>query len=644
MKTKILLGAGLGVCALSWAAKDPVIMTVNGVDVPKSEFEYLYHKNSQQQLSPQPISEYLEMFKNYRLKVADALAEGLDTTASFRQEMAQYRSELATPYLTDSTYLRSLVRAAYDRSKEEVEASHIMRFKSRDENVNARQIQILDSLRAVLAGGGDFAELAEQYSMDRGSNGNGGSMGYIIAGRLPYAFEEAAYTLAPGQISEIVESPVAYHILKGGKHRPARGMVRVSHIMKMVPNTAGPLEEENAKNTIDSIYTVLLKDQNLFERLAIENSDDPGSARQGGLLPWFGAGQMVAEFDSVSFALPVGGMSAPFRTRFGWHIVYKSDEKGIPSYEEMEASELQKLNNPQDERHNMIMRHQTALLEKRHKGTLDHRAIDKIKLKLVVNGLDSTFYADYKSPSERGMIIGSIGKTPLTAGELVDNLFGAIQPNPASAGKIFDRNVELFYNKRLVEAEQDRLEAEVPEYRNLFHEYENGSLLYEVSVKKVWDRASKDEEGLKNYFETHRDDYKWIEPKAKGILVQAKNDSVAEAVARRYAELNSSTVLLTLRKEFKGDITAERILAQKGQNPMVDNLMFGMPEVKPSNSAFEVYFMLDGKVLDNPESVADVRGQVTGDYQEMLEKEWIRELREKYPVSVDEKVLRKIKK
>ena len=109
MKTKFLLGAGLGVCALAWAAKDPVIMTVNGVDVPKSEFEYLYHKNSQQQLAPQPIDEYVDMFVNYRLKVADACEAGIDTTAAFRQEMAQYRHDLAAPYMADSVFLNNLV-------------------------------------------------------------------------------------------------------------------------------------------------------------------------------------------------------------------------------------------------------------------------------------------------------------------------------------------------------------------------------------------------------------------------------------------------------------------------------------------------------------------------------------------------------
>ena len=119
MKKIVLAGIGMGAMALAFAAKDPVIMTVNGVDVPKSEFEYLYNKNSQQQINPQSLDDYVEMFKLYKMKVADARAEGLDTLASFRKESEQYRHELAEPLLADSAFLNSLVDKAYERSKEE---------------------------------------------------------------------------------------------------------------------------------------------------------------------------------------------------------------------------------------------------------------------------------------------------------------------------------------------------------------------------------------------------------------------------------------------------------------------------------------------------------------------------------------------
>ena len=177
MKKTVMAGIGLGAAALMFAAKDPVIMTVNGVDVPKSEFEYLYHKNSQQQINPQNLDEYVEMFKLYKMKVDDAKAEGIDTLSSFIKETEQYRHDLAAPYLADSVYLNKLVDEAFERSKEEVEARHIMLFKSRDLSENPAIRVRIDSIYGVLKAGGNFEDLAERLSQDRNSAARGGRMG-----------------------------------------------------------------------------------------------------------------------------------------------------------------------------------------------------------------------------------------------------------------------------------------------------------------------------------------------------------------------------------------------------------------------------------------------------------------------------------
>ncbi len=127
------------------------------------------------------------------------------------------------------------------------------------------------------------------------------------------------------------------------------------------------------------------------------------------------------------------------------------------------------------------------------------------------------------------------------------------------------------------------------------------------------------------------------------MLVQAKNDSIAQDIVRRYAELPADEAVATLKKEYKGEATIDRILVAQGQNPMVDNLMFGAGEVNSPNANYSVCFMIDGRIIDAPEDVNDVRGQVTSDYQEALETEWISNLRAKYPVVINQKVLKKVK-
>ncbi len=642
MKTTLLLGAGLGICALAWAAKDPVIMTVNGVDVPKSEFEYLYHKNSQQQLAPQPLEDYVEMFVNYRLKVADAMAAGIDTTAAFRQEMDQYRHDLAAPYMTDSVYLDKLVAEAYGRSREEVPTSHIMIFKAPSAEANATAVAKLDSIRNVVMAGGDFAEMARLYSQDRGSNSRGGSLGYITAGRYPYTFELTAYSIKPGEVSEVIESPVAYHIVKTGDHRPARGTVRASHILIM-DQKGTPEESAARKARIDSIYEVLKASPSKFEDMAMRYSDDKGSARQGGLLQWFGSGMMVQEFDSVAFALPVGQISEPFRTQFGWHIINKIDRKDPPSLDEMRAQEIARIMNPQDERCALVKKNQTAQLAKKHNARLNDALVGKLNSYVASNGVDSLFYVTFSTPEYVSQEIMKVGKQPVMLQAFLSSMHGGLQPNPVIGAKYLDNAISNFENSTLVEAEEAWLEANEADYRNLLHEYTNGSLLYEASVRNVWDKASKDIKGLEEYFERNRSNYKWDVPHAKGILVQAKNDSVAADVARRYAALPKDEALATLKKEYKGEASIDRVLVQRGQNPMVDALMFGVGEATSPNANFSTCLMIDGRVIDAPEEVSDVRGLVTGDYQEELEQVWISDLRSRYPVEINRKVLKKVK-
>lgn len=640
---KKTVAAGLGACAiaLAFAAKDPVIMKVNGVDVPKSEFEYLYNKNSQQQIATQTLDEYVEMFKLYKMKVADARAEGIDTMASFIKETNQYRRDLAAPYLTDSIFLNKLVNEAHDRALEEVEAYHIMLFKTRDLAQNAVLRQRADSLQALLVNGADFADLADRYSQDRGSKSRGGRMGWIVANNYPVAFEVEAYRLPEGKISEVVESPVGYHILKGGKHRPARGKVQAAHILKLTQDkdSAG---QAKALRDIDSLYNVVMANPDSFSAVASANSEDRGSARQGGMLPWFGAGEMVAEFDSVAFSLANGEISRPFKTAYGYHIIKRLDSKGVPSVEEMKPQLIARITSPQDARYKLVRDNQTRNLAKKHKSSLNNKTLDALRGKVAAEGLDSAFVASYVAVGGAQPLFTIDGKST-SAGEFVKTLSRFDVPASAAVDVLND-NLDAFYNNALVDAEIISLEKTEPDYRNLLKEYVDGSLLYEVSVRKVWDRAAKDTEGLKAFFEKNRDDYKWTEPHAKGYLVQTVNDSVADLIKKRAAQLEGDSLVRVLREEFAKQASIDKVLVSKGTNALVDYLVFGGPEAKSKTAKYTVAFMLDPRVITEPEEVADVKGLVTSDYQNEFQAAWENELRKKYPVTVNEKVLRSVKK
>ncbi len=213
---------------LSAAAKeeDPELMTVNGKSVPLSEFEYLYQKNNSQQLQPQSLDEYVDMFVTYKLKVADAEAAGLDTLESFKREFNGYRNELARPYLHDTETEERLINESYSHMQEEVDVSHIMLSLGMNPEEVRAQKDRLDSIRTeILAGNASFEDMALQFSIDRAAKRNQGHMGFITANQYPYTFETAAYQTAPGEISPVIETPFGYHIVKVNGKRPARGQV-----------------------------------------------------------------------------------------------------------------------------------------------------------------------------------------------------------------------------------------------------------------------------------------------------------------------------------------------------------------------------------------------------------------------------------
>ncbi|MDE6792473.1 MAG: hypothetical protein K2J48_05265, partial [Muribaculaceae bacterium] len=209
---------------------------------------------------------------------------------------------------------------------------------------------------------------------------------------------------------------------------------------------------------------------------------------------------------------------------------------------------------------------------------------------------------------------------------------------------ILQNAADNYYNSKLVDAEEEWLYKNEADYRNLLNEYHDGTLLYEISVDKVWNKASSDEEGLGKFFDSHKEDYSWSEPRVKACLVQAVNDSVASEIKSMLTSRPLESAIQMINKEFNGKAKIEKVLVAKGQNPIVDNLYYGLNSKSALSSKYPSAFLFNAKELKVPEDVSDVRGAVVSDYQNELEKEWIEELRTKYPVKVNSNQLKKVKK
>lgn len=450
---------------------DPVIMTVNGEPVLRSEFEYSYNKNnSEGVIDKKTVEEYVDLFVNYKLKVCAALDEKYDTLTSFKEEFAQYRDQQVRPtFVTDDDMLAEAHRI-YDRT---------------------------------------------------------------------------AQGIGPD------------------------GLIKTAHILLRLDQKATDAQRTAVRQRIDSIYNALKQGAD-FATLAQQLSQDPGSARQGGELPFVYRGQLIKEYEDAAFALKDGEMSPVVESPYGYHIILMKEHKQFEPFEFHKESILK-------------------FMEQRN-----------IREQLAVQVLDS-------------LVKKSEGK--VTA-------------------------------EQLLEQRAAELSAKDDEMKNLIREYHDGLLLYEISNRLVWDKAAKDEQGLASFFKKNKKRYAWKEPRFKGIAYHVKEAADIQGVKNCVKKLKFDQWAEALRQTFNGDsiirIRVEKGIFRKGDNALVDSIIFKKDTVvtKVKDYPFDAVY---GKVLKKgPEDYTDVRGLVVSDYQDMLEKEWVADLRRKYTFTVNEDVLKTV--
>ncbi len=626
-------------CAAAAKSDDPELMSVNGKSVPVSEFQYLFEKNNAQQETPQSLDEYIDMFITYKLKVADAEAAGIDTTAAFHKEFKGYCDELAAPYLRDSLTAERLVTEAYDRMKRRVAISQIMLPIGNTAEEKAANRARLDSIRTAILNGADFGEMALKYSSDRNVKYNKGYYGFIAPNMYPFPFEEGAYSTPVGEISEVIDdAPYGYHIIRVEAEKPDEGRVHARHILKLTRNLS-PEEEAKKKQEIDSIYN-LVKNGADFGEIAASLSDDAGSAKRQGDLGIFGIGRMVPEFEKAAFALQPGEISEPVKTSYGWHIIQCIERLPMETLEEARPAIQSVIKNDRRSRQPEIEK--LNQLKKKYHAVIVPEGMDKAKALLQAAATPADGLSRLASSD---IVVARINGNDITAAEVMSKVGENTRATTPDAWTTFDDAALNCLDDRTIEYFKAHIGDENATYRNLVNEYRDGILLFEISNRNIWDKSNKDKEGLEAFFNANRDKYSWNTPKYKGYVIFATSDSIAAAAKKYLADntIGDDSLSTTLRKQFGRNIKVEKVIAGKGENVILDNVAFGGEKPEPVGRWIE-WFGYKGRVIPAPEEAADVRGAVTEDYQKQLEQNWVADLHKKYKVKVNKKVVDKLKK
>ncbi|MDD4771107.1 MAG: peptidylprolyl isomerase [Bacteroidales bacterium] len=617
-------------------AQDPVLMQVADKKITKSEFEYIWNKNnSSNVLDKKSLEEYVDLFANFKRKVAEAESLGMDTTASFINELKGYRDQLAAPYLMDKSVEEALYKQTYNRIQTYVEASHILlrvADKASPEDTLVVFNKIQEIYRQLSEDGADFSEMARRFSED-GTRTQGGYLGYSTGFKYVSSFEDALYGCPVGQFTKPFRSAFGYHIAKVHDRKPAFGRYRSGHIMKLFPANADAEMKQAVKDSIFAIYAAL-KAGGDFTHFAVNRSDDRAAAEQGGVYGLMYCGSLPYAYERAVNELEIGAYSEPFQTNFGWHIVQALEKQPYPSMEELRSDIA-----------GIINRDERALEPKR-------QFVEKLKylyqFREVAGSLDDFIAAGERirvhadSSLFRSLLIS--GKPLFQLAEHVKSQRDFAQYLNAQSNAFTHvlKQYDAFVQESVLKYEDLRLEYKYPEFRHLIQEYRDGILLFEISNQEVWDKASQDVEGLKKFFKKQKKDYAWSAPKYKGFVVRCANEEVKKAAEKLVRKLEADSVATVLARQFNTDSTRmvqiERGLYAAGEHSAVDALAFETVDL-PENSDFPFVF-LHGKMLKKgPESYEDVRGLVISDYQNELERRWLDTLKKKYPVQVNMEVL-----
>jgi peptidyl-prolyl cis-trans isomerase SurA len=512
----------------------PVLMTIGNQNIDLEEFEYLYKKNftnGEIPYSEQSLDDYLKLFTAFKLKVQEAYSLKIDQLPSFQREFQAYQKQLARPYLTDREYSDKILQETYSRMQEEVNASHILVLVS--ENAPAKDTlaayqKVMALYNRILKGNEDFNQVAFEASEDPSVKTNRGNLGFFTAMQMVYPFETVAYNTPVGEVSKPIRTKFGYHLVKVHQKRPFSGFVTVAHIMIRANEGMNPEDIAGAERKIKEIKDQLNAGAD-WDALCRQFSEDFFTKDKEGLMQEFTVGQLPESFSEAAFQMKdKGKISEVVRTPYGFHLIKLVDRKALKTFDLMLPELKERIS--KDERSEVPQKFFIEKLKKENKFKEDIKNKEYALQQLTK---DSSLIKGAWQP-----VVDKKIRPLFTLNNKTYNVMDLFvdvekkqtaQPNNVSIEQFANLLYQDFVNKTVLGNEEAQLENKYPAYKNLLKEYKEGLMLFQIMEDSVWNFATKNEEGLKNFFEQNRANYQWKE-RVEVTIYNCAHDSIFKAV------------------------------------------------------------------------------------------------------------------
>lgn len=613
-----------------------------------AEFLRAFNKNNQQPAARKTAAmrEYLDLYINSRLKIRQAYDRGYDTLPQIRSEVDNLRNQIIETYMSDPQAVDRLAREAFQRSQKDIHVAHIFIADNIPGDTTVMEAK-LKEITARLGKAEDFLAVAQQFSDDPSAKENKGDMNYITVFTLPYEFENIVYATAAGKYSKPYRSRAGYHIFKNLGERKALGRIKIQQILIAFPPNADEAGKKRVAAQADSLYRRIQAGDD-FSTLAANFSNDAIGAVSSGNLPDIGVGQYEPAFEKAIWGLPRdGAISRPFLTSHGYHIVKRI--KLVPV-----ATTLSNKTNMEDLKQRVMAddRWKTAkdfiYARVRNKGIFQQLPYQQSMLWALSDSI-----LDAKQPGVRQELslqspLFKLGNTTYTVIDWINHAQANRYRLNRGGVKPYSTLMDEFIKQSIYNYYRDNLEDFNTEFGSQMSEFRDGNLFFEIMQQEVWNKAQADSTALMTLYQQNKGHYNW-QPSAEAVIFFCTDEATAKTLAaqvkshphdwRKLTEaLNEKAVADSGRYEWA---QIPGLQAAKGA-PQTGSIT--APVINTADNTASFAYIAKVYTQPSPRSFIEAKGLVMNDYQVQLEEAWIKELKKKYPVVVDQKVLAQISK
>lgn len=625
-----------------------VLVKVGPISIDKEEFLQLMLKDKAAEspansLTRKEFEDNFESFLNYKLKVIEAESIKLDQMEEFNLEFSSIKESLIAPYLIKNSIEEGEVKKVYARLQEIVRARHILfQFPpnpSKEDSISMLKMAL--KVKAELENGGDFGALALAYSDDPSAKVNKGDLGYFTGLQMVQQFEEAAFTIPVGSISDPILTDFGYHIIQVNGRQANPGEVQVSHILVRF-DSENSSQEENARRKISDIYAEIQKESTIWEEIVQNYSEDPATKSNGGILPWFGVGTMIPEFEAAGFSLTdIGEVSPPIKTPYGYHILRLEGKRGLQSYAEVEQSIRSKI--LRNSKTGMIQSQVVAIQKSRYGFQENELGISTVAGAVTATDLMSFGTALQEKKLENTELF-KVNSSSYSARDLW-NYMQTKEITPKGNGTFFDLWLEKFVEATLAKAEEVDLEKNNKGYQLLLKEYRDGILLFSLTNQEVWQKGLNDSIGQREFYEKNSQNYQWrgrIQAYLTKVNDASKLENARKFLQNKGFDADSFAAFeADYRSNYPEAYATESGTFEYEVHPILSKVDLNTPyqELVVEGTS---YVLVLGKVYPpGPRKFEEARGLVIRDYQASLDQALTKRLKEKYPIQINAEVKEK---